>query len=96
MTTPSALESSCEITITIKMSEEYAAKLERSLGRIMQAAGDHLAPERYTPLVNTATIDHLLALRMAIVKQLPGTFRPTGNQSSTTKEYGTTPRGAEQ
>jgi hypothetical protein len=55
---------------TVELDEEYAGKLMRSLGRILTAV-DHMPPAHRTQLVNTHTIDDLLALKTALYTALP-------------------------
>ena len=59
------LEVTAETVITLKMSKPYASKLAHSLGRALEAF-DHLGPDRRTTLVNTRTVDDLLALKTAL------------------------------
>lgn len=60
------LEVTAETVITIKMSGEYAKKLERSLGSLLDAAPH--PSSRYTQLVNTGVIDNVAALRLALIQ----------------------------
>lgn len=55
---------------TVELDEAYAGKLARSLGRVL-AAIDHLDPTIRDQLVNTHTVDDLLALRTALYAALP-------------------------
>jgi hypothetical protein len=59
-------------TVVVTMDDEYAGKVWRSLGRAMDALG-HMdqQEQRYEQLVNTGTIDDLLALRTAIINVMP-------------------------
>jgi hypothetical protein len=57
-------------TYAVELDEEYAGKLMRSLGRVL-AAVDHLDPGARTLLVNTHTVDDLLALKTALYIALP-------------------------
>ena len=60
------LEVTTETVVTVKMSGVYAGKLARSLGRALESF-DKLDEERRNHLVNTHTVDNLLALRMALI-----------------------------
>jgi hypothetical protein len=60
------LEATAETTITVKFSGEYAARIMASLGRILTSV-DHMDPERRVQLVNTHTVDDLLALKTALL-----------------------------
>jgi hypothetical protein len=53
-------------TYTVEMDEVYAAKLARSLGRVLAAVG-RLEPGARTQLVSTHTVDDLLALKTALL-----------------------------
>jgi hypothetical protein len=68
----SGLEGKREVTVTLALGEAYAERLERSLGRALEALGK-LDDARYQQLVNTATVDDLLALRLTIRNTLEGT-----------------------
>lgn len=59
-------------TYTIELDEETAGKLMRSLGRVMNVLGNlDQQEERYQWLVNTHTVDDLLALKTALYMALP-------------------------
>lgn len=59
------LEVTSETTVTIKLSQRYADKLEASISRALEATSK-LDERRYINLVNTGTVDDLLALRTAL------------------------------
>jgi hypothetical protein len=63
------------ITKTVKfqleMSYDEADKLSTALGRVLEYT-KHLDRERQDILVNTSTIDRVLALKQLIVLQLEG------------------------
>jgi hypothetical protein len=60
------IEVTAKTVVTINLSSAAADKLERSLGRALEAFY-HMDPSpRYTALVNTGTMDDLLALRLAL------------------------------
>jgi hypothetical protein len=54
----------------VELDEEYAGKLMRSLGRVLTAV-DRMDPNMRTGLVNTHTVDDLLALKTALYMALP-------------------------
>lgn len=55
-----------ESTYTVTLNAEEAGKLSRALNRALTAT-EHMTPARRGQLVNTGTIDQLLALRMVLV-----------------------------
>lgn len=59
------LEVTTETTVIVKMSGDRAGKTFRSIQRAMTQL-DKLDPAVYTQLVNTHTIDDLLALATAL------------------------------
>lgn len=59
-----------ETMITISMEEETARTMSRAMNRLLTSV-DHLDTARRTQLVNTGTIDAVLAMRMAIEQELP-------------------------
>lgn len=63
------LEVTAETVVTVKMSEEYAGKMIGSVGRVL-AAVDHMTDGQRTQLVNTGTIDNLVALRNGMMLAL--------------------------
>jgi hypothetical protein len=63
------LEVTREVKVTLTFNEDYAKKTERALNRAL-AATQKLPIPHYEALVNTGTIDNLLALREAIINAL--------------------------
>lgn len=63
------IEVTAETVITVKLTAAYASKLEASLSRALTAIGrmDH---DRRAQLVNTHTVDDLLALRQSLLSVL--------------------------
>lgn len=55
-----------KVTYTVTMEAEEAGKLSRALMRALTAT-EHMTPARRGQLVNTGTIEQLLALRMVLV-----------------------------
>lgn len=66
----SGLESSRTVKVVVTMNEDYAGKLERAIQRALTAF-QHLDGPRREQLVSNSTVDYLLALRTAIINQLP-------------------------
>jgi hypothetical protein len=59
------LEVTVEKTVVLKMSGEYAEKLEKSLSRMLDEVAD-MAHARRTPLVNAGVVDTLVAALTAL------------------------------
>jgi hypothetical protein len=59
------LEVTSETVVTVRLGGEYAAKVAHSLGRVL-ASIDHLDHDRREQLVNTHTVDDLVALKTAL------------------------------
>lgn len=64
------LEATSETTIMVRFSGPQAIKTVGSLSRVLTAI-DKLSPEHRTRLVNTGTVDDLLALRTAMQNVMP-------------------------
>jgi hypothetical protein len=59
-----------ESMIIIEMNEPTARKITRALARLLESV-DHLDATRREVIVNTGTVDVVLALRMVIAEELP-------------------------
>lgn len=65
------LAASKRVAIQVDMDGDYAHRLERSLGRIIEAV-DKMDSDRRIVLINTGTVDHLTALRTTLAEALDG------------------------
>jgi hypothetical protein len=62
------------VTYTVEMDEGYAGKLAHSLGRVLEAV-ERLDSRHRQNLVNTHTVDDLLALKTAIYMAQEKSFK---------------------
>jgi hypothetical protein len=63
------LEATSETIVIVKMSGDYAGRVYRSIQRVLPAI-DKLDPAARTQLVNTGTVDDLLAMATVLRESL--------------------------